>query len=152
MLCNTLWFMCSTDQLVLSLYVIIMWCVTANLFDNIACRLWAIVQNHFKRCPKSYHNPLIHEPCQIIFQSLQNPHISPLNEAIYCHHYEFIGFWGDEKATSNQFPTLQMFSMWNWVQMNLMPRKEHEPSTWLKTFDIHHKTHSTPIASLKIVD
>jgi hypothetical protein len=23
---------------------------------------------------------------------------------------------------SNQFPTLQMFSMLNWVQMNLMPR------------------------------
>jgi hypothetical protein len=108
------------------------------------CRLWAIVQNHFKRYPKSYHNPLIHEPCQIVFQSLQNPHISPLTEAIYCHHYELIGLWGDERATSNQFLTLQMFSMWNWVQINLMPRKEHEPSTWLKTFDIHHKTHNTP--------
>ncbi len=121
MLCNT-WFMCSTDLLVLSLYVIIMWSVMANLFDNIACRLWAIVQNHFKRYPKPCHNPLIHEACQIVFQSFQNLHIRPLNEAIYCHHYELIGLWGDEKALSNQFPTLQMFSMLNWVQMNLMPR------------------------------
>jgi hypothetical protein len=33
-------------------------------FNDITCKLWDIVWNHFKRCSKTCHNPLIYKPCQ----------------------------------------------------------------------------------------